>query len=960
MKSRGHIYMADLLYRELNPDLYGGPENTGRTVKLRTDPDATGKSEWMEFQVPEQIYDAIRYNRGCFLAGAVGPDFFPDMITGQMRVHPQNSGKWLEMMFEQLRMLPPYSQEFRKALAFYMGWMMHCCGDMYSHQFVNLYAYGWFPSLGEMAEDAKAIMQSAGLKAIMEYIGAHLERNELEALLANPSAARLMELLMNDPNAVKELEQKLEELKDSEDPWKVIGALLTDAVHLLKLVNSLLNILRHLTLEAHLDNIIQQNLEARAADGRLELTGYYDIEIPRDFIRSCFITPEAFRRMQQLCGETPGDPGNPADILQKYVEHYEAEFQENLRHPEDHSIVENLKLRSRYLDKWVNFWETFVDYDLKYGTPIPEGYGEHMYYALSELITAALTEDEDDIRDMESFNHGVYVFLGLFEPFEFVLDCFEQFFLWLIDPLISVVKDGVAPLLTPIANALVAIGAVEHSGGLIDTYDEATEVIGKAFTSPRMMLRCQALFNVENLDEKLDREWQHMGKDRTCFDLECPMLENALQMGKLCLMGTESLSRLFAAHIGETDPFESAEMRWSLSDLEVEIIPGASTFKNKGYLLYLNVRRDTGEALERHLIWDGRKKHISGPVAADLRLVSPLSVWNLRSCSLSVARESGAYADEQLECRVNLYSKENGQLLLSGNLILSNCHGSEKSCHDNEQLGQTLAQKMDNVNLIESLYSLSVVIETTKTKDGGTDGDPVFSVIDHSGNVLAAFKPNRGAGYNDFEQGDKDTYSLTLPRHIGIDEVKGFSIHKDGGDAWNLKQIYVIENRTGMTIGKLSGPRWVSSGRIEFPLIPGALKAPELELQDDLIESIDVIITTADRLYAGTDNDIYVKLYRGDTCLLRRQVDTIANDNERGDTCTCAVHVDAPYICLGDVTGVAIEKVQGRGQMDDEWTISQIRIVAHGRKGIYTLANNLGRHVLGGDVKEVTISSIYT
>ena len=138
MKSRGHIYMADLLYRQLNPDRYGGSGNVDMHVTLRTVPDDTGKTETLEFQVPEQIYTAIRNNRGCFLAGAVGPDFFPDMITGQMRVHPKDSGKWLDMMFEQLRMLPPYSQDFQQALAFYMGWMMHYCGDMYSHQFVNL------------------------------------------------------------------------------------------------------------------------------------------------------------------------------------------------------------------------------------------------------------------------------------------------------------------------------------------------------------------------------------------------------------------------------------------------------------------------------------------------------------------------------------------------------------------------------------------------------------------------------------------------------------------------------------------------------------------------------------------------------------------------------------------------------------------------------------------------------
>ena len=40
------------------------------------------------------------------------------MITGQISIHPQNSGKWLDMTFEELRKMHPYGDEFEKALAF--------------------------------------------------------------------------------------------------------------------------------------------------------------------------------------------------------------------------------------------------------------------------------------------------------------------------------------------------------------------------------------------------------------------------------------------------------------------------------------------------------------------------------------------------------------------------------------------------------------------------------------------------------------------------------------------------------------------------------------------------------------------------------------------------------------------------------------------------------------------------
>ena len=123
------------------------------------------------------------------------------MITGQMSIHPQNSGKWLDMMFEELRKMHPYGDEFEKALAFYMGWLMHYCGDMYGHQYVNIYAYGWVPSIGEMFEYTKALIISPAMKAIMDYLRRHLTEEELNAFYENPDVAALANLLLDDPEA---------------------------------------------------------------------------------------------------------------------------------------------------------------------------------------------------------------------------------------------------------------------------------------------------------------------------------------------------------------------------------------------------------------------------------------------------------------------------------------------------------------------------------------------------------------------------------------------------------------------------------------------------------------------------------------------------------------------------------------------------------------------------------------
>jgi hypothetical protein len=142
--------MAHLIHEELYL-------NGGSHLEIRTIPDADGKRKSTKYKVPEVLADAILHHRGCFIAGSIGPDFFPDMITGQMYLHPQNSGKFLEFMYEQLRMLHPNTLEFEKALAFYAGWLMHYCGDMYGHQYVNRYSFGWFPSIADMLYELRLL-----------------------------------------------------------------------------------------------------------------------------------------------------------------------------------------------------------------------------------------------------------------------------------------------------------------------------------------------------------------------------------------------------------------------------------------------------------------------------------------------------------------------------------------------------------------------------------------------------------------------------------------------------------------------------------------------------------------------------------------------------------------------------------------------------------------------------------
>lgn len=142
MKSKTHVYMADLILKDLHDGVFVLP--------------GVGK-----YTVPQDVADALLNWPGAFRAGAVGPDFYPDMLMGQSIIHPENSGKWITYLFEQYGALPDNHPEKQKVYAFILGFMMHYSGDLYGHYYVNNWARGWFqldPELEKMRIIARHIL----------------------------------------------------------------------------------------------------------------------------------------------------------------------------------------------------------------------------------------------------------------------------------------------------------------------------------------------------------------------------------------------------------------------------------------------------------------------------------------------------------------------------------------------------------------------------------------------------------------------------------------------------------------------------------------------------------------------------------------------------------------------------------------------------------------------------------
>lgn len=968
MKSRGHIYMARLIYDEL-------VANDG-WLTLQTHDDLGQKCKTTKYRVPDQIYAAVKANRGCFLAGSVGPDFFPDMVTGQMRIHPKDSGAWLEMMFEELKGLPPYGEEFQKAMAFYMGWLMHYCGDMYGHHTVNYYSFGWFPSIYEMFEDAMELMKVPELMDALDFLKRHITDEELNALVENPSLDTLNRVLLEDPAAVAELEQYFRE-KEQETVWEKLVELVVDIFRLFRLVNSAANIIRHMIIEAYMDGIILENLKARED---VVLDEYFDMELPMDFIRRCFTTPAAFERMQRLNGEDPETVGsNPLDVLQKFVEHYEQEYQAMLSSPGSGTVIENLELRATYMDKWVSFWLKFVENDMKFEKPIPEGHRLRMSEEIAELMSAYLSEDEDTIRKTEAAFELLNTIHGILKPVGKVLKpvglVLEQFFYLLCLPVITTAKAIAEPFLMPIAQWVVSQKLVEIDHE-IRNFDEAVAVIEQGLEKPALLIGCKLLFWEDNLPEKLREQWKQFGKKETnCFNIQCPMMENALQMGKLCLLGSDQLNEIYSTHVADVAPFAPAEVSWTLSNLAVEVVHSEKLTLPKNCSLRLDVfgipqGQKEPRLLERRVIWDSQEDAKSGRIVKkDLRLVHPLAVGELTACHVLLQKKNSAAADAAVRCDLRLYDRDTGLILFTreGCALKTGGAGVDILPADREQYYDNILEKMENARRVNSLSKLTI---TVKTGSDGTDGDVSISILDRKGNTLRGPRTLDKSWQNDFEKGDYDSYDWRFDTLSNLDDIMGFKISKSGGGSWKIGGLWVtVTDETtgdGITLASFENMNeQIGKSGIVFGMDHRKLRAPELELKDDLITHLLVDIHTRDELWAGTDDNVYLEVHRHSGGYVTVELDSSRNDFERDRLDAFCVDIrdkKGRGIQRSDISSFRIYKKTPAGRMNDDWVVDEIRI--RNRDGGAALAYFGGRgaehraHTFEEENNPLTLSAI--
>ncbi len=135
-KPKTHIYLADLALRSVDSAGYIKIFRVNR--RAGTVLDCVGS-----YRVDPALFAAIKSNRKIFNAGVLGPDAFPDILTGQMIIHPENSwdtgsNAWLEQLWNAAQRAGPEEK------AFAAGFLFHAAGDMFGHTYINHFAGGPF------------------------------------------------------------------------------------------------------------------------------------------------------------------------------------------------------------------------------------------------------------------------------------------------------------------------------------------------------------------------------------------------------------------------------------------------------------------------------------------------------------------------------------------------------------------------------------------------------------------------------------------------------------------------------------------------------------------------------------------------------------------------------------------------------------------------------------------------
>lgn len=141
-KPNTHVYLAEEAMKDAIAD--------GRVTLFEVDPQ-TGRvvGTLGSFAVDPKALAALRGGGSQFRAGVLGPDAYPDILTGQQIIHPDESvgeggpsgsDAWLSWIHRRGFV----ESDDPRINAFALGYLTHAAGDVFAHTYVNHFAGGEF------------------------------------------------------------------------------------------------------------------------------------------------------------------------------------------------------------------------------------------------------------------------------------------------------------------------------------------------------------------------------------------------------------------------------------------------------------------------------------------------------------------------------------------------------------------------------------------------------------------------------------------------------------------------------------------------------------------------------------------------------------------------------------------------------------------------------------------------
>ncbi|HDS0956896.1 TPA: hypothetical protein QDZ28_000541 [Pseudomonas putida] len=171
------------------------------------------------------LCSSIRNHPKAFLAGTLGPDAYPDIVTGQVTTHPGihddwRTSDWLIHLYG--------SAQPGAELAFSAGYLVHAASDVFAHTYVNAYSGDIFVLSDERAVERRHFVlekyidsklpgfsiASADLKALPDYLSHRLIFDSSAGRTANKSGVAGHISAMNGVRvSVEHFARQLDELE---------------------------------------------------------------------------------------------------------------------------------------------------------------------------------------------------------------------------------------------------------------------------------------------------------------------------------------------------------------------------------------------------------------------------------------------------------------------------------------------------------------------------------------------------------------------------------------------------------------------------------------------------------------------------------------------------------------------------------------------------------------------------